>query len=231
MAKSLDIIYEDNHLLVINKSAGVVSQGALPHQTSLSELVRQYLKHKYQKPGNVFLGIVSRLDSLVTGVIVLAKTSKAASRLNEQFRSRRVQKTYWAIVEGRPPERRGRLINWLSKNDRAHRVDVVDRTGNRRPRGQRAELNYKVLGQTGDQTLLEIRLLTGRKHQIRVQMAHAGCPIVGDKKYGATRAAPAGIALHSRRLEIVHPTLKQTMSFEAPPPTWWNLRLFGLSSE
>ncbi len=231
MENSLDIIYEDNHLLVINKPAGVVSQGALPHQASLSDLARQYLKQKYQKPGNVYLGIVSRLDSLVTGVIVLAKTSKAASRLNEQFRDRTVRKTYWAIVEGRPPESNGFLVAWLSKNDRAHRVDVADRLGSRRPKGQRAELNYKTLGQNDDCTLLEVRLLTGRKHQIRAQMAHVGCPIVGDKKYGAKTRAPEGIALHSRRLEIVHPTLKQPMTFEATPPTWWNLRLFGLSND
>ena len=214
----LDVIFEDNHLLVVCKAAGLVTQGAAPGQTSVIDLARQYLKQKYHKPGNVYLGIVSRLDAPATGVLVLARTSKAASRLAEQFRTGRVAKTYWAVVQGHPEPASGECVDWIRKDDRQHRMSVTkssDRSA------QQARLTYRTLAVRQEVTVLEIDLKTGRKHQIRLQLAHRGHPILGDTKYGATRGFAAGIGLHSRRLVLEHPVRREPLTIQAPCPTSW----------
>jgi 23S rRNA pseudouridine1911/1915/1917 synthase len=216
----LDVLYEDNHLLVINKPAGVATQGAAAGEESMVEWAREYLRVKYRKPGNVYVGIVSRLDSLVTGVLVLARTSKAAARLNEQFRTSSVRKIYWAIVERSPAEPQSELTDYLAKDDARRRVVVVSASA---AGAQLARLHYRRLySLVGGRALFEVELATGRKHQIRVQFASRGAPIVGDAKYGSSVSFPSGIALHSRRLEIEHPTLKTRLAFTAPLPESWN---------
>lgn len=214
----LDVIFEDNHLLVVCKAAGLVTQGAAPGQTSVVDLARTYLKHKYRKPGNVYLGIVSRLDAPATGVLVLARTSKAAGRLAEQFRSGRVTKTYWAAVQGHPRPVCGECVDWIKKDDRRHRMVVTEPSD---PSARQARLMYRTLAERQDMAVLEIDLQTGRKHQIRLQLAHRGHPILGDTKYGATRGFPAGIGLHARRLVIEHPVRRQQITMEAPCPASW----------
>jgi 23S rRNA pseudouridine1911/1915/1917 synthase len=220
---SLDVLYEDNHLLVVNKPAGIPTQGAAVGEDSLVNRAKDYLAEKYAKPGNVYLGVVSRLDALVTGVVVFARTSKAAARLNEQFREAEVAKTYWAIVEGKPKSSSERLVNWIRKDDRRHRMVVVPRPQQSLPAdSQEARLSYRVLRQlAAGKTLLEVTLETGRKHQIRLQLAHSGLPILGDTKYGAGLSFGDGIALHARRLEILHPTQKSKLCFHAPLPASW----------
>jgi len=219
----LQILFEDNHLLVVNKPAALATMGAAGHQTTLLSLCKDYLKQKYAKPGNVYLGVVSRLDSLVTGAVVFARTSKAAARLTEQFRTREVAKTYWAVVEGEV-EPAGRCVNWLLHDDRAERVRVV---GSGVPDAREARLRFRRLAAVGANSLLEVELETGRKHQIRVQLADHGCPILGDRKYGSSRTFPAGIALHARRLVFRHPVGGRTLTFEAPLPRAW--RSLGLA--
>jgi 23S rRNA pseudouridine1911/1915/1917 synthase len=229
----LDVLYEDNHLLVVNKPAMLPTMGVAEDRPSLLTVAKEYIRRKYNKPGNVYLGIVSRLDAPVTGVILLARTSKAASRLSQQFRERDVEKLYWAIVKAPVEPGEGQLIDFLRKDERHRRMHV---TGASAPDAQRAELTYRVIrpdgeigrGGTGETSmksspfaLLEVRPLTGRKHQIRLQLSHAGLPIVGDRKYGSTRPFAAGIALHSRRLVIEHPVSKIQLEFEAPLPALW----------
>ncbi len=215
----LNIIFEDNHLLVVNKEAEVVSQGALPGQTSLIDLAKAYLKKKYSKPGNVYLGVVSRLDSQVTGVIVLAKTSKAAARLTQQFQNSEVTKTYWALVDDRLGKDEALLQDYLLKNDAAKKMQVVSENT---AGAKLAKLNYQRRTRLeSGLSLVEVALLTGRKHQIRVQFASRDCPIAGDRKYGSSHRFPKGIALHSRTLELRHPTQKETMTFEADVPDYW----------
>jgi 23S rRNA pseudouridine1911/1915/1917 synthase len=216
---ALDVLYEDNHLLVINKPAGLATQGALPGTASVVTLAQDYLKRKYQKPGNVYVGVVSRLDAPVSGVLVLARTSKAAARLTRQFQTGAVEKTYWAIVELPPEPSAGEWEHWLLKNDARRRVEVVPANT---PGAQRARLRFHTLRRARLGTLLEIQLLTGRKHQIRVQLAAIGSPVVGDRKYGSTTAFSAdAIALHCVRLALEHPTLKTPLEFRAPPPAAW----------
>ena len=214
----LEVLFEDNHLLVVNKPAGIPSMGAKEGSTSLVSLAREYLKQKYQKPGNVYVGVVSRLDALVSGVLVLARTSKAAARLAEQFREREPEKVYWAIVEGAPAAPSGELVHWMGKDDARRRMTV---RGKQTAGAQEARLGYQTIRKFADATLLEIKLETGRKHQIRLQLAEAGHPILGDRKYGSSRDFPAGIALHAHSLTIEHPTLKQPMTFSACPPKAW----------
>ena len=228
MKNSLDVIYEDNHLLVVNKPAGVVTQGAGPGQVGLVALAKDYLKQKYDKPGNVYLGIVSRLDSRVSGVIVLARTSKAAARLNQQFRDSTVEKTYWALVTGKLTVQQKTLENWLVKDESRQRMTVANGPQAEHI-GKWAKLEYRVRGRYAGKTWLEIRLHTGRKHQIRVQLAECGNPIVGDRKYGSPVVWDAGIALHSHSLALDHPTRHERMVFQVPPPAGWNLRLYGLN--
>lgn len=215
---ALDVLYEDNHLLVVNKPAGLATQGGTGRDESLVELAREYVKRKYAKPGNVFLGIVSRLDAAVSGVIVLARTSKAAARLTEQFRERQAEKLYWAVVEGSPPEQWTTWTDWLAKDERLQRMVVFDAP---RPGAQEARLAIRRLKSLGSTTLVEIRLETGRKHQIRVQLAARGMPVVGDVKYGSTRKFADGIALCSKELALDHPTRGERMEFTAPVPQSW----------
>jgi 23S rRNA pseudouridine1911/1915/1917 synthase len=214
----LDVLYEDNHLLVVNKPAMLPTMGVSDDRPSLLTVAKDYVRQKYNKPGNVYLGIVSRLDAPVTGVVLLARTSKAASRLSQQFRERDVGKIYWAVVEGPIEPGEGRLVDFLRKDERHRKMHV---TGSSTPDAQRAELTYRVLKTDSSHSLLEVRPLTGRKHQIRLQLAHAGLPIVGDRKYGSTRPFATGIALHSRRLVIEHPVSKMQLEIEAPLPASW----------
>ncbi len=230
----LNILFEDNHLLVLNKPPLLPTMGGREGDESLINQARHYIKHKYKKPGNVYLGVVSRLDSFVSGVIVLARTSKAASRLSEQFRSRSVKKTYWAIVPDHLPADAGHLEDWLLKDESRHRMVAV-RTGTADTQDAKiARLQYKTIGISEGNNgrcfrLIEIELETGRKHQIRVQLENAGCPIVGDRKYGSEEHFQRGIALHSRRLIIEHPTHKVLQSFQAETPPWWNLDKYAIS--
>jgi 23S rRNA pseudouridine1911/1915/1917 synthase len=225
----LKVLYEDNHLLAVAKPVGLPTQGALANRESLVKQAKEYLRQKYRKPGNVYLGVVSRLDSPVSGVVVFARTSKAAARLNEQFRNRQVEKIYWALVEGRVEPDEAECVDWLTKDERHQRMEVVSgptgsqnkTTGERSGGAQQARLKYKRLKVSGKSSLLEISLETGRKHQIRVQLAARGHPVIGDSKYGSRRKFAGGIALHCRRLVIEHPVKKTPLELTAPPPQAW----------
>jgi 23S rRNA pseudouridine1911/1915/1917 synthase len=250
----LDVLYEDNHLLAVNKPALLPTMGVAEDVPSLLTVAKEYVREKYNKPGNVYLGIVSRLDAPVTGVVLMARTSKAAGRLSAQFRERDVEKSYWAIVEGHMEPRSGTITDFVRKDERHRRMHIAAAST---PGAQRAELSYHVLAtdketrRQGDKeksrrsnslspclpvslsshlgpvSLLEVRLLTGRKHQIRVQLSHAGFPIVGDRKYGSQRPFSPGIALHSRRLVVEHPVSKMQIEIEAAPPRSWQRLLEG----
>jgi 23S rRNA pseudouridine1911/1915/1917 synthase len=211
------VLYEDNHLLVVDKPVGMSSQGAVPGEPNLVDWARDYLKHKYAKPGNVFVGVVSRLDRDVSGVLPLARTSKAAARLNEQFRERTVEKIYWAIVEGTPPAEL-RCVDRLALDERRGRMTTV---GPGDVAGQEAVLTLRSLRPLGTATLVEIVLETGRKHQIRVQLSERGWPVLGDRKYGSRRDFPVGIALHARRITFEHPTRREPVVVVAPCPAAW----------
>jgi 23S rRNA pseudouridine1911/1915/1917 synthase len=215
----MHVLYEDNHLLVVVKPAGLATMGVAPDKPSLLTEARQYIKRKYQKPGNVYLGVVSRLDAPVTGVVLLARTSKAAARLTEQFKNRSVEKTYWALVEGSLSPDNGRLVDWIGPDERHRRMHLVTSTT---ADAREARLGYRTLRHFNQLSLVEITLETGRKHQIRLQLAGAGCPIVGDRKYGSRRTFAAGIALHARRLVFEHP-VKREMRIElvAQLPAAW----------
>lgn len=219
----IEILHEDNHCLVVNKPAGLLVQGDASGDVSLLDLARQDLKVRYQKPGNVFVGLVHRLDRPVSGVVLLAKTSKAAARLSEQFRRGEVEKIYWALVEGRCAEAEGEWADVLRKDPARNVVRVV---GQDEAGGKAARLAFRVLGRPSGRTLLELRPLTGRSHQIRVQLASRGLPIVGDGKYGARtvlRATDGGgrIALHARSLTFTHPTSRAAITAVAPVPADW----------
>lgn len=212
----MKVVYEDNHIIIVNKRSGEIVQGDKTGDKPLSDIVKEYIKEKYAKPGNVFLGVVHRLDRPVSGLVVFARTSKALSRLNEMFRVGDVHKTYWAIVKRRPIEPEGTLTNWLTRNERQNKSYVYD---TERPGSKKAVLKYSLKAQTDNYMLLEIHLLTGRHHQIRCQLAHMGCPIKGDLKYGAPRSNPDGsISLHSRKVEFVHPVSKLPISAVADVP-------------
>jgi 23S rRNA pseudouridine1911/1915/1917 synthase len=213
-----EILFEDNHLLIINKPAGLLVQGDATGDEPLSVKAAEYLRFKYKKPGAAFIGVAHRLDRPVSGVVALAKTSKALSRLNEMFRDNTVHKTYWALVGKRPESDSGNLVHWLVK-DPIRNVTKAYTTAH--PQGQRSELNYEVLGQAGSRYLIQVNPITGRPHQIRVQLATGlGTPIVGDVKYGFLAPLPdVSIALHARRLELAHPVSKELMTFEAPLPS------------
>jgi 23S rRNA pseudouridine1911/1915/1917 synthase len=213
------ILYEDNHLLIVDKPADWVVQGATADQRSLLESARTYLKHKYHKPGNVYLGVVSRLDAPVTGIVPFARTSKSASRLSDQFRERTTRKFYWAIVERLPNPISGQLEHDLVRPEHANRTRVADSAHPQT--AQRAILNYRLLRSHAGQGLLEIELITGRKHQIRCQLSAIDCPILGDSLYGARETFPQGIALHCHRVVLQHPTTQALVDVSAPPPIYW----------
>lgn len=212
----MKLVYEDNHLIIVFKESGEIVQGDKTGDEPLSEAVKRYIKEKYQKPGNVFIGVVHRLDRPVSGLVVFAKTSKALSRLNMMFRNGDVHKTYWAIVKDAPMHEEGTLENWIVRNEQQNKSYAYDHEV---PNSKKAVLKYHVINRSEHYCLLEINLLTGRHHQIRCQLAHIGCPIKGDLKYGFPRSNPdGGISLLSRRVEFVHPVSKETISAVSPLP-------------
>ena len=212
----MEIVYEDNHLIIVYKHSGEIVQGDKTGDVPLSEDVKCYLKEKYQKPGNVFLGVVHRLDRPVAGLVVFAKTSKALTRLNKMFRDGEVHKTYWAITKNLPPQSEGTLTHWLVRNEKQNKSYAYDHEV---PHSKKAILKYRLIGQSDHYCLLEVNLMTGRHHQIRCQLAHMGCPIKGDLKYGTQRSNPDGsICLLAHHVEFVHPVSKQLISFDSPLP-------------
>ena len=212
----MNVVYEDNHIIQVNKDSSEIVQGDKTGDTPLSETVKEYIKKKYHKPGNVFLGVTHRLDRPVSGLVLFARTSKALSRLNEMFKTKDIKKTYWAIVKNQPPAPAGELVHWLVRNEKQNKSYAYDREVKD---SKKAILDYKVIGRSEHYYLLEINLQTGRHHQIRCQLAKMGCPIKGDLKYGAQRSNPDGsICLHARKIEFIHPVSKEMMSFEAPVP-------------
>lgn len=212
----MTVVYEDNHIIVVNKTASEIVQGDKTGDVPLSELVKQYLKEKYAKPGNVFLGVTHRLDRPVSGLVVFAKTGKALTRLNEMFRKGEVKKTYWAIVKQALKEEEGELVSFLVRNEKQNKSYAYDREV---PNSKKAILHYRLIGKSQNYSLLEVDLKTGRHHQIRCQLAKMGCPIKGDLKYGFPRSNPDGsICLHARRVRFVHPVSKELIDLVAPVP-------------
>ena len=212
----MEIVYEDNHLIIVYKHSGEIVQGDKTGDVPLSADVKCYLKEKYQKPGNVFLGVVHRLDRPVAGLVVFAKTSKALTRLNKMFRDGEVHKTYWAITKNLPPQPEDTLTDWLVRNEKQNKSYAYDHEV---PHSKKAILKYRLIGQSDYYCLLEVNLMTGRHHQIRCQLAHMGCPIKGDLKYGAQRSNPDGsICLLAHHVEFVHPVSKQLISLDSPLP-------------
>lgn len=221
----MQVLYEDNHIIVVYKESGEIVQGDKTGDKPLSETIKAWIKEKYAKPGNVFLGVVHRLDRPVSGLVVFAKTSKALSRLNDMFRKGEVKKTYWAMVQTPPSEPESTLTNWLVRNEKQNKSYAYNHEV---PNAKKAILKYKTVGQTEHYTLLEVNLLTGRHHQIRCQLSAIGCPIKGDLKYGARRSNPDGsISLLSRTVEFIHPVSKEYISVVSPLPAekvWDNFR-------
>lgn len=219
---NLQILHEDNHIIVVNKRVGDIVQGDKTGDKPLSEVVKEYIKEKYNKPGEVFLGVVHRLDRPTTGLVVFARTSKALTRLNEMFSNRATQKTYWAVVKNKPPKAEDTLVHFLKRNpqnntSKAHLKEVPD--------SKKASLDYTIIKTLDNYFVLEINLHTGRHHQIRAQLAAIGCPIKGDLKYGFDRSnTDGGIHLHARKLVITHPVTKDALVLTAPTPNdaIWN---------
>ncbi|WP_445722764.1 RluA family pseudouridine synthase [Flavobacterium sp.] len=219
---NLQVLHEDNHIIVINKRVGDIVQGDKTGDKPLSEVVKEYIKEKYNKPGEVFLGVIHRLDRPTTGIIVFAKTSKALTRLNESFKNRETQKTYWAVIKNNPPKNNDTLIHYLKRNpknntSKAHTKEV--------PESKKASLEYTIIKKLDNYLGLEIQLHTGRHHQIRAQLSAIGCPIKGDLKYGFDRSNPdGGIHLHARQLILNHPVTKEVLKIIAPTPkeVIWN---------
>ena len=213
---NLQILHEDNHIIVVNKRVGDIVQGDKTGDKPLSDIVKEYIKEKYNKPGEVFLGVVHRLDRPTTGIVVFARTSKALTRLNDLFKNRETQKTYWAIVRNKPEKDTATLTHFLVRNEknntsRAHAKEV--------PNSKKAVLEYRIVATLDNYFVLEIDLHTGRHHQIRAQLAAIGCPIKGDLKYGFDRSNPdGGICLHARRLTLTHPVTKEALTVTAPVP-------------
>jgi 23S rRNA pseudouridine1911/1915/1917 synthase len=219
---NLQILHEDNHIIVINKRVGDIVQGDKTGDKPLSEIVKEFIKEKYNKPGEVFLGVVHRLDRPTTGIVVFSKTSKALERLNKMFSERETNKTYWAVVKNKPPKTEDNLIHFLKRNEKnntskAHLIEV--------PESKKASLDYKIIKELNNYFALEINLHTGRHHQIRAQLQAIGCPIKGDLKYGFDRSNPdGGIHLHARKLAFTHPVSKEQIEIIAPTPSdaIWN---------
>lgn len=213
----MTVVYEDNHIIIVNKTASEIVQGDKTGDVPLSETVKQYLKEKYHKPGNVFIGVTHRLDRPVSGLVVFAKTSKALSRLNEMFKNSEVKKTYWAIVKQTPAETEVELVNYLVRNEKQNKSYAYD---TEKPGSKKAILHYRLIARSDNYSLLEVDLKTGRHHQIRCQLAKMGCPIKGDLKYGFPRSNPDGsICLHARRVRFVHPVSKELIDVVAPVPS------------
>ncbi len=212
----MTVLYEDNHIIIVNKAPGEIVQGDKTGDEPLSETVKAYLKEKYQKPGNVFCGVTHRLDRPTSGVVVFAKTSKSLSRLNEMFRKGEINKTYWAIVKKRPSMEEGTLTHYLIKNEKTNKSAAYD---TEKPNTKKAILHYKLIATSTNYYLLEVDLETGRHHQIRCQLAKIGSPIKGDLKYGAERSNPDGsISLHARSISFIHPVSKEPIFVIAPVP-------------
>jgi len=226
-----DILYEDNHLIAVNKKNNIIVQGDKTGDEPLEQLLKSYLVKKYQKPGEAFVGLIHRLDRPVSGVVLLAKTSKALTRMNNMFKEKQVEKIYWAIVKNKPPEQQDSLVHYMARNRQknksvAHDKEVQD--------SKKASLNYRIIAKTDYFYLLEIMLETGRHHQIRSQLAAISCPVRGDIKYGFSRFNPnGGISLHARKLAFIHPVKKETVEITAPPPAdnLWDAFLKNLSRE
>ncbi len=217
----MKIIYEDNHIIAVNKTCSEIVQGDKTGDIPLSELVKEWLKEKYDKPGNVFVGVTHRLDRPVSGLVLFAKTSKALSRLNEMFRLGQIQKTYWAIVKNAPKETESELTHYLTRNEKQNKSYAYDKE---KPDSKKAILHYHTIGRSDHYYLLEIDLKTGRHHQIRCQLAKIGCPIKGDLKYGFDRSnQDGGISLHARKVAFIHPVSKEFIEIVAPVPdeTLW----------
>ncbi|MCR9181807.1 MAG: RluA family pseudouridine synthase [Flavobacteriaceae bacterium] len=213
---NLQIIYEDNHLIVINKRAGDIVQGDKTEDKPLSEIVKEYIAEKYNKPGAVYLGVVHRLDRPTTGIVVFAKTSKALERLNKMFKEREAQKTYWALVKNAPPKEQDTLTHFLKRNPKQNKSYAYEKEI---PESKKAILDYQVIQKLDNYYLLEILLHTGRHHQIRSQLSFIGCPIKGDLKYGFDRSNPDGsIHLHARKLGFIHPVKKENLVLTASTP-------------
>lgn len=228
----MQVVYEDNHIIIVYKQSGEIVQGDKTGDKPLSDTVKQWIKARYNKPGNVFLGVVHRLDRPVAGLVMFGKTSKATSRLNAMFREGQVHKTYWAIVSGTPKADEATLDNWLVRNEKQNKSYAYD---HEMPNSKHALLRYKVIARSDNYTLLAVDLLTGRHHQIRCQLAHAGMPIKGDLKYGARRSNPDGsISLLSHRMSFVHPVSKKTIDITSPVPNdnlWHAMEQMALSAE
>lgn len=212
----VNVIYEDNHVIIVSKQSGEIVQGDKTGDKPLSETVKQYIKEAYAKPGDVFLGVVHRLDRPVFGLVLFARTSKALARMNTMFANGEVHKTYWAVVKDAPEQPEGTLTHWLVRNEKQNKSYAYDHEV---PYSKKAVLDYRVIGRSDNYTLLEIDLKTGRHHQIRCQLAKIGCPIKGDLKYGAKRSNPDGsISLLSRTMQFIHPVSKKEIVVEAPLP-------------
>lgn len=214
--ENLQVIYEDNHIIVVNKRVGDIVQGDKTGDKPLSEVVKEYIKDKYNKPGEVFLGVVHRLDRPTTGIVLFARTSKALTRLNEIFKNRETQKTYWALVKNKPALPEATLIHYLTRNEKSNtsKAHTKEVSGSKK-----ASLTYKIIKTLTNYTALEIDLHTGRHHQIRCQLSALGLPIKGDLKYGADRSNPdGGICLHARKLSLIHPVTKNQLEIIAPVP-------------
>jgi 23S rRNA pseudouridine1911/1915/1917 synthase len=210
------ILYEDNHVIIVNKVPSEIVQGDKTGDQPLSELLKEYVKKKYDKPGNVFMGVVHRIDRPVSGAIVFARTSKALERFNQMLQDRALKKKYWAVVKNPPPKEQDTLIHYLKKNEKQNKSYVYDKEV---PGSKRAELNYQLIGKSNDYYLIEVELITGRHHQIRAQLAAIGCMIKGDLKYGYSRSNPDGsIHLHAREVHFVHPVQNTQIDIIAPVP-------------
>ena len=229
--RTMEILYEDNHLIAINKSSSDLVQGDKTGDLSLDERLKDYLKQKYNKPGNVFIGVVHRLDRPVSGVVLFAKTSKALSRLNKIFRDQEITKRYWAIVKTKPDPSSGELVHYLKRNSSQNKSYAYDKMV---PDSKKAILAYNTIASLDNYHLIGIELLTGRHHQIRCQLAKINCPVKGDLKYGFPRSNPdAGISLHAREIRFIHPVKKQELALIAEPPKQklWDLFLKTLEKE
>ena len=212
----MQVVYEDNHIIIVYKESGEIVQGDKTGDVPLSETVKDYIKTKYHKPGNVFLGVVHRLDRPVSGLVIFARTSKALTRLNAMFKDGDVHKTYWAITRNAPAIPEATLTQWLTRNEKQNKSYAYDREV---PHSKKATLAYRVIGHTDNYSLLEVQLMTGRHHQIRCQLAHMGCPIKGDLKYGSKRSNPDGsISLLSHSVEFVHPVSHELVRLTSPLP-------------